>query len=287
MKEWSRCLKGTDLLESSFQLLSCQISIRYEDPDLRQILDYLSLQAVQNIPGSASLSYLVTGTGPYEIREEGDLLDRVHAKSDVQFHVYQRVYRRVLERYVLAGWIALHAGLVQVGGKRMLLLGAKGAGKTTLSTRLMFSGHRLEGDEIALLRHNEVMACPRRLHFKPGIEKQIPELSSLLDDLPTSISSNMTVKALDPSAAGFDWDIRSGPVDCIVNIEPNHGGTTRISRLSSFEILQHLLESYLGWGQGKGQVLDHAIGLAKRGGYRLKLGCSIEAVEQLQRLANQ
>jgi hypothetical protein len=275
---------ATEQFQTRFQLLCSEITIVYDDPGLQLLLSYIALNARQNIPITAQWSYQVRGTGPYEIYEEGDLFDQTNSLSDVQFHIYQRSYRRILDRYITAGWIALHAGIVQVAGQRMLLMGDKGAGKTTLTSRLLTSGHAVEGDEIALVRRDDVMACPRRLHIKPGIEKNVPALAPHLANLPTSISSGVTIRALDPTVAGYAWNIISGPLDKIIYIAPNHGGETTLEPLSTFNVLQRLLENYLGWGQSKKQVRNYAMQLSRRDSFQLNLGNAESAVTLLEAL---
>ncbi|MGL4564330.1 MAG: hypothetical protein ACRCVD_03475, partial [Halioglobus sp.] len=230
---------------TSFQLLSSSVVIHFEDPVLAPQFAYIAVSAAQNVHPGALLSYQVSGTGPYEVFEEGQLLVRAPSAADVQFHVYQRVYGRALERYVLAGWIGLHAALVNIGGRRMMLLGDKGAGKTTLTSSLLFANHMIEGDELVLLREGTAMAFPRRLHLKPGIEKQIPELAPHLDDLPTAFAGPQAVRGLDPAELGFRWTINAAPIDHIIWIRANHGHTTTLIPLSSLAILQRLIEGFM------------------------------------------
>lgn len=272
-------------LEIRFQILSCLVSIKYEDPGLTQTLYYMDVQARQAVEVLKTLSYTVSGYGPYAIYEESDLLDRVASGEDVLFHVYRRVYCRVLDRYVLAGWVVLHAGAVRINGYRMGLLGDKGAGKTTVMTRLLFAGHQLEGDELLLARGDQLLAVPRRLHLKPGIEKTVPELAGQLDDLPVAWSGELKISALDPTSLGFDWQIAPGTVDQWIWIAPNHGGDTKLEKLASFPMMQRILESYLGWGESKERVVNCAAGLAKSGGQQLLLGDAEAAVKKLELLA--
>ncbi len=269
----------------SFQILSCRISISYDDPRLRSTLDYIAVEAVQDVTITKTLSYTVAGTGPYEIREENDFLDRVGSADDVLFRIYRRVYRRVLDRYVLAGWVVLHAGAVKVNGSRLAILGDKGAGKTTLMTRLMCAGHQLEGDELLLARGDQLLAVPRRLHLKPDIESNVPQLAGQLDDLPVTRAGDTKIRALDPVLHGFDWQISVGAVDHWIWLSPNHGGNTRLDKMTSFIMMQRMLESYLGWGESRRQVVNCVAGLATKGGFRLLLGNADEAAMQLQTLA--
>jgi len=271
--------------ELGFQLLSCHVSIRHEDSALTKALAYMAVSARQEAKVLATLSYTVTGFGPYEIREERDFFERVQSAEDVLFHIYGRVYARTMERYVLSGWVVWHAGLASIAGKRFLLAGNKGAGKTSLVTRLLFSGHQIGGDELTLARGGIVMSVPRRLHLKPGIENQVPELVSHLDGLPISRSEDFGIRAMDPTTFGFQWRISPGPVDRLIWISPNHGGVTRLEPLGSFAMLQRLIRSYRGWGEARNLVLKCAAQLVRNGGHQLVLGAVAEAVSKLEVLA--
>ena len=63
-----------------------------------------------------------------------------------------------------------HAGSIAVSGRGALLMGAKGAGKTTLSLAFAERGHDLFGDELAALRRKSLTIVPfrRRLCIRNG-----------------------------------------------------------------------------------------------------------------------
>src|SRR5262249_51463388 len=151
---------------TSFQLLSCRVEIGYDAPGLGQTFRYLAGQADQAALVCKTFRYEVRGSSPYEIREEGDLVDRVATPDDVLYIVYSRAHARAIERFLLSGWVILHAAVARVGPRRMLVLGHKGAGKTTLALRLLYSGHAVEGDELAMERNGRVVVLPRLLHLK-------------------------------------------------------------------------------------------------------------------------
>ncbi|MCP5159233.1 MAG: hypothetical protein H6975_07390 [Gammaproteobacteria bacterium] len=267
---------------TAFQLLSCRVEIRHEDPALANTLRYLAGNAQQTLRLCKILRYEIQGSGPYLLLEEGDFLEAVGTREDVLHVIYTRVYRRMLERFVLAGWTVLHGAVAKIGDHRLLLLGHKGVGKTSLATRLLYSGHCIEGDEIALERSSQVIALPRLFHLKPGIERQVPELEPVIGQLPTQPSGAIDILALDPTVLGFDWRIDAGPIDTLIWIIANHGGQTRLEPCAPFEMIRYILESSLGWGETRDVLVAAASRLGRNGGYTLILGNTHDAAHRLE-----
>ena len=265
-----------------FQLLSCQVEIHYEDKALEDVFRYLVARPKQPFEVRKTLTYEIRGSGPYSILEEGDLLDRVERPADVLFIVYGRVYRRTLERFVLSGWVALHGALATINGQRHLLLGHKGSGKSTLATRLLYAGHNVEGDEMTLARRGVALALPRAFHLKPNFEALVPELTDLAATLPTTHAGPLEISAVEPSTLDFDWAISTGPIDRVVWITPNHGRETALAPLDSFNTMQRIIESALGWNEGRHVLFAEAARLGATGGYELVLGNAYDAVEALE-----
>lgn len=268
--------------EASFQLHASYIEIRYEDAALETPLSYVIEQARQPFPVRRKLNYTIRGFGPYQVYEEGDLHCEVASPLDVQHVVYGRIYRRVVERYVLTGWVAFHAALATIGTCRTLILGHKGTGKTTLATRLLYSGYPVEADEMVLVREGQALPLPRAFHLKPGIDCQVPEVAEMMRGLPKAYAGDVEISAFDPSVAGFSWEISLGPVDRVVWINPNHGGETRIAHRPSSIAMWPVLECSLGWGEDRGTLVAEASSLVSRGGFELVLGDARDAVPLLE-----
>ena len=266
----------------TFQLLSCRVQIDHEDPALAATLRYLANQARQSVEVHEAFRYAVRGGSPYEIREGDDLVATVNAPDDVLYVLYSRVHQRVLERFVLSGWVVFHGVIAKVNGARLLILGAKGSGKSTLALRLMYAGHQVEGDEWAMERNGAVLAFPRNLHLKPGIEEFIPELGDYVSDLPKTFMGDVKISALDPSRLGFDWDLTVGPVDEVIWITANHGGATSLERRSPFDAIRKIIENAQGWGETRGAVVAASSRLGAAGGGELVLGNPWEGVHRLE-----
>jgi hypothetical protein len=70
-----------------------------------------------------------------------------------------------------AGHEALHAGVIGLGDRAILLLGDKESGKsTTLGYLAMLGGTSILADDLAIIDGREVLAGPRSLDLRPGSE---------------------------------------------------------------------------------------------------------------------
>jgi len=266
---------------TTFQLLSAQVELDYEDPAFRETFRYVAACPDQPLQVRKFLRYRISGTGPYIIEEEGDWLESRATRDDVLYTVYERVYARTLERFFLSGWVLLHGAMASVGQQRLLLLGHKGAGKSTLSSRLLYAGHAVEGDESVLERGGQFLPLPRAFHLKPGIEENIPELADHLPQMPKLPVEDNHVTSMNPTSLGFHWAIRNGPVGAVIWITPNHGGETTLRAYAPFQMVQRTLESILAWQLPRRELVGVAARLGRTGGYELLLGDAGSAVRVL------
>lgn len=115
-------------------------------------------EAAGPLPGWRLLTLPGPG-GVNGIPVEGDRL-LVHRTTPWQALVGSLAVSRVfrLQRNLLF----LHAGSVGIGGRGVLIIGPKGAGKTTLSLALAARGHTFLGDEIAGVRLDSMEVVPVR-----------------------------------------------------------------------------------------------------------------------------
>lgn len=151
----------------------------------------------------------------FEVLEEGDHLARVATPDDVRDLVYARAHRRAFELASLSGWVRLRGALVDLAGRRVLIAGPSGVGKTTLALRMLFDGDAVQGDESVLVRAGTVVAVPQPLYIHTGTERFIPELTRLLPALARVADSAV----LDPGRGRFPWHLRYAPLDHIVLLD--------------------------------------------------------------------
>lgn len=230
-------------VHARFRLLPYEVNVTADDDRLASKVAYLANHAEQWAPLKRRLRYHVEGRGPYDVFEDGERLESVPAPDDVLGVLYARCYGRVVDHLSVGGWVPLHAGLVTIARRRLLVVGHKGVGKTTLMLRLLHDGYGVEGDEMVFTRDGVAVALPRSFHLKPGTDALIPELGARFDDLPFTVTSDgYQVTAFDPGAEGFDWRLGIGPIDGAVVLRANHGGETSVRPLTTLEVVQYVLD---------------------------------------------
>jgi len=140
----------------------------------------------------------------------------------------------VLHRLVMADLVAgdpatpfIHGATVVIEGRRLLLIGHKGCGKSTLALYLALCGHVVEGDEHLLIRADEVIARPRTMRVKDGSLALVPGLPSAVWNAPFLPNWDGTrIRSISPDIGGQPWVIRAGRLDAIVCLFANHGGSS-------------------------------------------------------------
>jgi hypothetical protein len=141
----------------------------------------------------------------------------------------------------------LHAACLRRDGHRLLLVGSKGTGKSTLTLRLIRAGYEIEGDEHVFLEGTQVVARPRACRIRESSLKYLPEMADVITSSPRYQEPwSGTIFNVDPRAFGIDWRIERGAVACIVVLRPNHGGYSSIRPMQPSVLVQCLM-SETGW----------------------------------------
>ena len=94
----------------------------------------------------------------YTVAEEGDRFAVAATPELAAEAIAARARRRALELAALKGWVRLRGGLLDLAGKRILLVGPPGSGKTVLLLRVAGRGGAPQGDESVLLRDGLALA---------------------------------------------------------------------------------------------------------------------------------
>ncbi len=185
----------------------------------------------------------------------------------------------------------VHAASLRCGGRRVLLVGPKASGKTTLALRLIQDGYEIEGDENVFVTSKGLVARPRGLRVKQSAGALLPGLSQVLSTASYYEDTlGQRIYNLDPRRAGArSWRIEQGRADAVILLRPNHGGYSSLRPVSSLTLMQDvMLECGLPrTDRGRAvSLLTKLIGTAKS--FDLSLGdlagaaiCIKKTVEQL------
>lgn len=156
--------------------------------------------------------------------------------------VKSRIRRIATNRHRFA--FEIHAGVVAIGEQCILLPGAPGQGKTTLTAALSCAGFRYFSDEVALLEEPDLMVrpVPLSLGIKPGAVEALsplyPEVSKLAVH---AREDDQRVRYLNPP--GYRPDLPAAlPVRWIVFPEYDANAATRLESMSRAEALRRLMD---------------------------------------------
>jgi hypothetical protein len=178
----------------------------------------------------------------------------------------------------------MHAACLRRDGRRLLLAGTKGAGKSTLALRLISVGYAIEGDEHVFIDGAGIVARPRACRVK---EAALPHLADMADVIAAAPfyrdNANDRIFNVDPRSLGSSWRIAAGEVDHVIALRPNHGGYSSIRPLQPSALVQFLM-SETGWREtGRGASVAAVAALAGRTkGFDLSLGDHATAVRCIE-----
>ncbi len=138
--------------------------------------------------------------------------------------------------------IRIHAGCGEWEGRRFIVAGDKGVGKTTLMLRLLYGGFRVMNDELVLIRDGKALPFPRRFHIKQESTRLLTFMRGLIDTLPYNWTSyGHKMYSFTPRDAGLDWVIDEADVGAVIYLEPNHGGESRVEECSKFKMVERIM----------------------------------------------
>jgi hypothetical protein len=248
----------------------------------------LAVKARQHYPVSREIRYRVErDEAEYLVWEDDRPWHRDGSADRVLIELFRRVYAMVYAG--MPGCPRLHAGSAAYHGRVFLAVGAKGAGKSTLMTRLLFDGVEVFGDEMVLGLGHDVIALPRRFHLKaPGLNL-LPGVAAIADRLPFVMAdAGHKIIAFDPTEAGRPWTIRRGRPEAIFFLEANHGGRTELAPCPKVDMIQALMTQSLLDGQDGGAWI-RALGTLVRGAecYNLRIGDLSSATAMMKRALQQ
>ncbi|MDF3063261.1 MAG: aldolase [Microvirga sp.] len=197
--------------------------------------------------------------------------------------IHEAVFTAVLEE--APGAPMVHGACLVLEGQRFIVIGPKGAGKSTLTLHLLANGFDVEGDEHVVLRDDDLVARPRRMRVKPGSLPLVPDLAEAVLGSPTVQNPiEGRVYAVDPSIAGRPWRIRARQASHLVFLEPNHGGRSSLTAVDPGEAFRLAAADCLLPRIRQAAAAARLHGLGSRAqAWRLSTGDLHEAEEQLRK----
>lgn len=150
------------------------------------------------------------------------------------------LHAKALSRF--EGTLRIHAGYGERGGRRFIVVGDKGTGKSTLMVKLLLGGFRVTGDELVLVRGGEAFPFPRRFHIKEGSVPLLPGMAGLFETLPWNDTTyGQRMFSFSPADAGLEWKVDAGKIDAVFHLEPNHGRTTYIEECPKYRMVKRVM----------------------------------------------
>jgi hypothetical protein len=221
--------------------------------------------------------------GRYRVSEEGQPATELYGLRSVVNHLHAKLLSVSLLAKPAAG--VLHAAALRHGGRRVLLIGRKGAGKTTLALRLVQAGYEFEGDEHAFIEPDGITARPRACRVKSTSADFLPGAAAAILASPFHRDEwGRQIFNVDPRALGGTWRIEKGQADCVIMLAPNHGGYSSIRPLAPLSLSQALMFEFTPPPTGRSAAVAALAKFVSVGrGFDLSLGDLTGAVRCIDR----
>ncbi|KUP93522.1 HPr kinase/phosphorylase [Tritonibacter horizontis] len=179
--------------------------------------------------------------GAFEITDPSCIF--VDPRPDVSWRLVSQpllgiVISVALERL---GLFCLHGGSVDVNGKAVIVLGDKGAGKSTTVSSLQRAGHRLLTDDLVAMDCGDLTRAPQVQTGFPAVKLWPDSAKALAVDTETGTelihpSITKIQKQIDPTQMA-----RPTPAGAIFLLSPRQTGETRAERVPETSALEALL----------------------------------------------
>ena len=183
----------------------------------------------------------------------------------------------------------LRGGTVATEAGHILFVGEAGAGKSTLLIHLADLGWPVTGDDQLIIEGNLARPFPNSLRARSGA---LACLSARAADIVRSSPRTpgwfgQPTYAIEPSAFGRPWVIRSRPLRHVVLVEGNHGGGSRLQPLDRTIAMEEIFKDLILPTQARARSLAAFNALMSSANcWRCSLGRLDDAGRLLQELTN-
>lgn len=230
-------------MHRQFQLLHSLITLESDQEELQNEIDFVSQDARQTIPvRTESVISVQADRIGYRINRDGQRYQVGKSSWDLSYTLLRLIHEQAFQ--TVSDCIRVHAGCADYKDSRFIVIGDKGAGKTTLMLRMLFGreGFQVSGDEMVLINGDACMPFPRRFHIKSGNARLVPDIGPCLEKSPGFlVEPSRWLHGFSPAEAGFPWDIVSKAIKAIYFLTPNHGGESWVEECSGLQMMKHMM----------------------------------------------
>ncbi len=235
-------------LTRQFQLLHVLVNIHADQGVPTPVIDFSTQDAVQDLPVTAHTTITVHSLENAFIVEQDEKSIRIENNPwELAYALLALVHRVAFKG--MTNRIRFHAACADYRGARFIVIGEKGAGKTSLMLKLLQSrrGFRVFCDEMVLVKDMHAMPFPRRFHIKSGYEKLFSNLQATVEAAPKfETAPSRWLYGFSPAEAGYEWRIRNSPIEGIFFLRANHGAETVLRPCSGLKMMHNIMpHSYL------------------------------------------
>lgn len=166
-------------------------------------------------------------------------------------------HTRTMEEFPEAPLI--HGASLEMQGGMVILVGDKGAGKSTLTCAMGLSGATVLGDEHVVLDGQRAITRPRTMRIKSGSLQWLPDsLGREVMQYPMVEDwHGFRIFSVPPSIFGSPWRLSWLPVRAVVMLRSNHGGVSSMRTISADEATPLLFDNAILPSKGIARALGN------------------------------
>lgn len=218
-----------------------RVRIVSPDPAMQACLGYLACDPDVEGPEPSETQVEVVRAGRHwRIVEPGQPEKHTLGPEDTLAHLHGRLFELSLTDR--PGAPILHAASLVKRGRRILLVGQKGTGKTTLTLLLASRGFTLESDENLFITASGIAARPRGCRIKEASLSLLGDLAPTIERAPFIVDwRGARIFNVDPRSLGIRWAVAEGPADAVILLRANHGGVSSLRTIPAMAMVRGLM----------------------------------------------